>query len=289
MNFEQFVSDIKLNNLTVYGVEVYKDGKLVHSFGDTEDGIYDIYSATKSIVSIAVGIAYDRGLIDFSESILKYLPNDKISMISQKQRDMFEKITVERLLTMSVVGFPFRPEGENYLDFSLNVEIKNPEEKLFAYSNIPVYLICVALQQVLNEDLGDFIVKNILEPLEISKYEYERSPEGIFYGASKMKMTVNELSRIGILMMNMGVYNGKRIISEKYVKLATSVMQNNSQGGYGYYFWKYRDGYSINGKWEQKCYCLPSENLIITYLAHIEDEKCNLLKSMEKYIIFDYI
>lgn len=288
MNFDQFIKDIEYNKWNVFGVEVYKDGKLIHSYGDTENNIYDIYSATKSVLSVAVGIVYDRGLIDFNKSILQYLPKEKVETLNSKQKSAFEKISVHRLLTMAVEGLPFRPEGDNYLDFALNVEIKNPEKVAFEYSNIPVYLVCVSLENILGEDLGIFIENNILKPLDITKYEYGRSPEGIFYGASKMKLTVNELSRVGMLMMNKGVYNGKRIISEEYVTLATSIQQMNREGGYGFYFWKYRDGFSINGKWKQKCYCLPEQNLMVTYLSHIEDNSNDLKESMERNIMNKY-
>lgn len=285
MVFEKFVSDIKTHGWNVHGVEVYVRGELVHSYGDTCDGIYDIYSATKSITSIAVGIAYDRGLINFGDSILKYLPDEKVDGLSSEQKSMWEQITIKRLLTMGVYGFPFRPEGDNYLDFALATEIPNPSEVTFSYSNIPTYLMCVALEKVLGEDLGGFIEREILEPLGIDKYEYGRSPEGIFYGASKMKLTVNEFSRIGLLMMNLGVWGNQRIVSEEYAKMATSLQQENSLGGYGFYFWKYRDGFSINGKLKQKCYCLPKEGIVVAYLANIEDDSHDLVESMERNIL----
>ena len=60
MDFDAFVKDIIDNKLNVYGVEVYENGTLTHSFGDTE-GIYELYSATKTITSIAAGLAYDEG------------------------------------------------------------------------------------------------------------------------------------------------------------------------------------------------------------------------------------
>ena len=99
-----------------------------------------------------------------------------------------------------------------------------------------------------------------------------------------MELSVNELSRIGLLLQNKGVYNGRRIVSEKYVNAATSVRQMNREGGYGYFIWKYRDGFSINGKWKQKCYVFPEEQLVITFLSHIE-EKCDLIKSMELHLL----
>ena len=75
------------------------------------------------------------------------------------------------------------------------------------------------------------------------------------------------------------------IVSEEYVEMATSIQQMNREGGYGFYIWKYRDGFSINGKWKQKCYVLPKRGIIVTYLSHIEDDSHDLLESMEKNIL----
>lgn len=285
MNFEAFQNDIIENNWNVFGVEVYEKGRLTHSFGDTTGHLYDIYSATKSVVSIAVGILYDQGLIELEKSILEYLPEDKVDGLSSEQRQSFEKVTVERLLTMSVAGFPFRPEGDNYLDFCLSCKLENPKERVFHYNNINVYLVSVALTEILGYDLGEFIEKNIFQPLGITQYEYGRSPEGYFYGASKLKLTVHDLGKIGLVMYHGGVYEGKRIVSEKYVRLAISLQQMNREGGYGYYFWKYRDGFSINGKWMQRCYCLPKQDVMITYLANIQENSKDLLHSMEKNLL----
>ena len=96
---------------------------------------------------------------------------------------------------------------------------------------------------------------------------------------------MHELSKIGMLLYNGGIYEGKRIVSEEYVKEATSVQQMNREGGFGYFIWKYRNGFSINGKWKQKCYILPKDKLVVTYLSHIEDDTCELKESMEKNIL----
>ncbi|MCQ2593164.1 MAG: serine hydrolase [Treponema sp.] len=285
MNFSNFTSDIQKNNWNVYGVEVYENSVLTHSYGDTEDGIHEIYSATKSVLSVAFGIAYDRGLVKLDESIVEYLPKEKVQRLSEEQRAVWKQISLHRLLTMSVEGLPFRPKGDNWLDFTLFCKIKNPDKKLFKYTNLNSYLIGVALSVVLKCDLGEFIKEEILKPLDINKFEMTYSPEGYFYGASGMKLCVHDLSKIGLLMSNGGVYNGKRIVSEEYVKMATSVQQMNREDGYGFFFWKYRDGFSINGKWKQKCYCLPDQALIVSFLSHIEEESDDLLASMERNIL----
>ena len=288
MNFTAFVNDIIKNKWNVYGTEVYRDGVLLHSFGDTTENLHELYSATKTILSIAVGIAYDEGLFDLNKCILDYLPEKNLKKMSEKQVKTFEKITIHRLLTMSVGDLPFRAEGESWLDFSIACEIKNPEEKVFNYSNINSYLVGVALTNALGKDLGEFIEERLLRPLDITRFEYTRCPDGYFYGASGMKLTVHDLSKFGLLLMNKGSYNGQRIVSEKYVEMATSIQQMNREGGYGYFIWKYRDGYSINGKLGQKCYILPNSGIIVTYLSNIEDSGSDLKDSMEKWLIEDY-
>ena len=285
MNFDAFIKDIEDNGWCVFGAEVYEDGRLTHSWGDTTEKVHDIYSATKVVQSVAVGIAYDRGLIDFDRSVLDYLPKENVEKLSESQAETFKKITVQRLLTMSVDGFPFRPEGDSWIDFALSCDIKKAETRVFNYNNICAYLVSVVLTEILGEDLGGFIEREIFKPLGITDYEYGRSPEGYFYGASMMKLTVNGLSKIGLLFYNKGIYDGQRIVSEEYVNMATSVQQMNREGGYGYFIWKYRDGFSINGKWKQKCYVLPPRGLIVTYLSHIEDDSHDLLDSMEKNIL----
>ena len=68
-------------------------------------------------------------------------------------------------------------------------------------------------------------------------------------------------------------------------ELATGVQMSNREGGYGYFVWKYLDGFSINGKLKQKCYVLPKRGLVITQLCEIEDTGNDLRDSMEKWIL----
>ena len=285
MDFTGFVSDIQLNGWNVYGAEVYVDGKLVHSYGDTDENIHDIYSATKAILSIAVGIAVDEKKFDIDKSILYYLPENRVEGISAEQRNVFEKISVKRLMTMSVGDIPFIGEGDSFIDFALETKIDKPEERVFNYSSLSSYLVGVALTEALGTDLGPFIEKRIFEPLGIDRFEYDRCPEGYFYGSSGTKLTVNELSKLGLLFYNRGVFAGERILSEDYIDEATSIQQMNREGGYGYFLWKYRDGFSINGMRGQKCFVLPSQKLVISFLSFIEEGSGELVKSMEKHII----
>ena len=284
MDFDAFIRDIREHRWEVHGAEVYDHGRLIHAWGDT-DGAHELYSVTKSVLSVALGIAWDRGLIRFEKPVLTYIPPEYLDRMSSRQRETWGKITLHRLMTMSVSDLPFRPEGEDWLAFSLGVPIPRPEEKVFHYTNISAYLAGVALTEAAGKDAGRFIEEEIFDPLGIKDHSLGRSPEGYFYGASGMKLSVHDLSRIGLTLCDGGQYLGKRIVSGEYVRQAASVLQMNREGGYGYFFWKYRDGFSMNGKLKQRCHVLPERGLVITYLSNIEDPSPALRESMERHLL----
>lgn len=285
MNFNAFVKEITDNEWDVHGLELYEDGHLTHRYGNTADSKFPIYSATKTITSIAAGIAYDHGKIKLQDSILKYLPPEIVKEMPKEQSAAFRTITLERLLTMSVDDFPFRPEGESYLTYSLSCPLPNVQSKVFHYTNISAYLIGAALTRALQEDLLQYLNRNLFIPLHITEPVCQRCPDGYFYGASGMELSVHDLSQVGLLLYHGGVYEKNRIVSEKYVKMATGIRQMNQEGGYGYFIWKYRNGFSINGKWGQKCYILPQNKLIVTYLSHMEEDSHKLTESMERNLL----
>lgn len=285
MNFSAFTEEIKKNSWNVFGAEVYFDGELVHQYGDTIEHRYPIYSATKAITSIAVGMAVDEGKLDVHKSVLAYLPNSVISKLPQEQLEVYNCITTKRLLTMSVSGYPFRPTGESWLEETFQYPIPDVNKTEFDYSNFFAYLVGVVASCAVKEDLYQYLNRKLFEPLGIWNPPAMRCPDGYFYGASGMELSVHELSKIGLLLYNGGVHEGRRILSEEYVKEATSIQQMNREGGYGYFVWKYRDGFSINGKWGQKCFVLPKEGLVITYLSHMEENASVVKGSMEKNIL----
>ena len=284
MGFEAFAADVQAYGWNVHGAELYEDGVLTGSFGDTESK-FPVYSATKSVLSIAAGMAWDRERISFEKSVLDYLPGVYVSAMRPEQTAAYRSITLHRLMTMSVEGYPFRPEGENYLKFCLDWPVQHPEKRVFHYSNIPACLAGIALSEALEEDVWAFLERELLAPLEIRDARYARCPEGFFYGASGMDLSVHDLSRIGLLLYRGGMAGRERIVSRDYVNLATSPLQRNREGGYGYFFWKYRNGFSINGKWKQRCCVLPERKLVISFLSDIRDDSDALIKSMERHIL----
>lgn len=285
MNFQGFVDTVKQNNWELYGIQVFQNGQIIEKYHEESMQRHPIYSATKSITSLAVGMAVDDGKFDIDTSIYEYLKSEVPTYVSQKQIDTLKKITVKRLLTMSVQGYPFRPQGENWLEYSLTYPLENVDEKGFDYSNIQAYLVGVAVAKALGVHLYDYLEERLFQPLGIVAPIYLNCPSGHFYGASGMQLTVPELGKIGQLCLQKGMYEGKRIVSESYIEEATSIHQMNREGGYGYYFWKYGDGYRISGKWGQRSYVFPKKDMVVTYLSNMEHGSGLLTEAMEEYIL----
>lgn len=283
MNFQGLVDTIKEQNLEVYGIQVFNKGEIVGSWQEEPIQRHPIYSATKSITSLAVGMARDDGKFDIEAPIYEYLQSEVPIYASDKQRKNLKKLSVKRFLTMSVQGYPFRPEGDNWLEFSLMYPLENVEEKSFDYSNIPAYLVGVAVGKALGVHLYDYLEERLFDPLAILKPTFQSCSSGHFYGASGMFLTVPELAKIGQLCLQKGMFEGKRLVSEAYIREATSLQQMNREGGYGYFFWKYKDGYRISGKWGQRSFVFPEKDMVVTYLSN--NGSGEVTEAMDKYIL----
>lgn len=284
MDFEQFIKTIEEHRWGVHGVQIMQNGEVLHQYGDVKNCRYPIYSATKAFTSTAVGLAVDEGKFSIEESVWEYLKEEVPTYASQRQVENLKKITIKRLLTMSVDGYPFRPEGDNWLEFSLMYPPRQVEMPIFSYSNIPAYLVGVALEKALDEHLISYLTPRLLEPLSIKNPPYGNCSSGYFYGASKMELTVEELGRLGSLYLQKGCFNHQRILSESWIEQATTSHISNREGGYGYFIWKYKNGYRISGKWGQRCFVFPEEKMTITYLANMKSGSEVLTETMEKFL-----
>lgn len=283
MNFEKFIQVSQKEQWKLHGIQVFQNNRMIHQYGDCRTR-YPIYSATKTITATAVGIAVEEGRFSIEKSLYEYLGKEIKEYVPMEQQEHFRNITIKRLLTMSVAGYPFRPEGENWLAFSLNYPLKQVEQPSFSYSNIQAYLVGVALEKAVGEHLISYLQPRFFEPLSIVSPVYQNCPSKHFYGASGMQLSVSELSRIGELYLGKGIYHGRRILAENWITKATSMHQKNQQDGYGYFIWKYRDGYRISGKWGQRCFVFPKQQLVVTYLCDMEYGSEAVTQGAEKYL-----
>ena len=285
---KEVIAQIVENNMEVYGIVVMQDGEKLaeHHFGCEERR--NLYSITKSITSTAVGMAIAEGHFRLTDSILPYFEQELKGSISQLQREQLEKVTVERLLTMSIMDYPFmRLTCDNWLQHILSRPLPNIGERKFRYNNFVSYLAGVMVEKTTGMSVLDYLRPRLFEPLQIHAVNCAYSPEGHYYGSTGMQLTVNELSRLGQLYLQKGSYGGRQLLSSEWVEQATAKQIENKEEGYGYYFWRQKhNSYCARGKWGQICLVLPDKKAVIAVLSHMEKEP--LVKKLDQ-CLWEYI
>ena len=273
---KQFINDISNSGFELYSIRVMQEGKLIAGHDFAPNIRRPIYSVTKSFTSTALGMAMDESDLRLEDSILKYFEADLPTKCSQDSKDSLESITIKRLLTMSVLGYPFRPKGEDWIAYSLQVPLTEVQREKFSYSNIPAYLIGVIVEKVVKQNVMDYLQPKLLNPLGIKTPIYSNCPKGHFNGATGMELTVDELTLFGQLYLQNGTWKNANLINPNWVEQATTKQIDNRDYGYGYYFWMTKPkGYLMSGKLGQRCYVFPEKQLVITYLGNLDTEDNN--------------
>jgi CubicO group peptidase (beta-lactamase class C family) len=219
-------------------------GEVVH--GPTVK--HDVQSVSKSIVSLLVGIAVDRKLItSIDEPVFKFFPEYASLRSPAKGR-----ILLRHLLTMSS-GLAW-DEKRPYTDpensesrlidspdpyrFVLEQPIATEPGLVWNYSGGSSALLGAILQKVTGKSLIDFAREALFEPLGINDFEWVRMPYGEIAAASGLRLRSRDMAKIGQLLLSRGEWQGKRIVSAKWVEESlTPRFRTEPTYYYGYQWW----------------------------------------------------
>ena len=260
----------------VHTAEIICDGEVVLHKCFDEDRAYPVYSAAKSVTSMAFSLCCDDGSMSPQALLAEY--------IDDKYKKLFpngpHKLPLERLLTMTAGEYPFRPQGDDWLEyiFSLGVDTSDAS---FHYSNIPAYLVGLACENAVGMPLMKYLEKRIFEPVGITVPKFAVCPQGHFYGATGMETDVHSLALLGQLYLQKGEWNGVQLISRQAVELAVSPHVFTGSDHYGYFFRVGEDSFSIVGKWGQRCIVYPEKRLVVAYLSHCPDRSQELFELVD--------
>ena len=199
----------------------------------------------------------------------------------------FQKLSIERFLTMSVPNLPFRLQGDDWYSYIENLDADYEAAPDFCYSNICAYLVGVATENAVKKPLMQYMKDKLFDPLEMEIPNYMKDPYGHFYGASGMRLQVKELSKLGILYLQNGRFKNTQVIPVDWIKESSSGKIKNREGGYGYFIWRYHSGYRISGKWGQRSIVVPEKDIVLTYLSDLqENEQSDKMDVMVKEFLF---
>ena len=238
----------------VHAVVVVKDGKLVFeeyfpgkdldlsNLGNgiaystrqfNRDSRHSAASVSKSIASILVGIAIDEGLIQGTdETMFSFFPDyGNLSDAIKNQ------ITLQHMLSMTS-GLPWSKaysydDPRNDLVAMLNSDdpIGYVLEKstvaapgtTFIYNSGTANLLGEIVRRTSGMTLADFAEQRLFTPLGIDSYEWYAFPKApeMAVASSTLYLRPRDMAKIGQMVLNGGVWNGTRVVSEAWVSQST--------------------------------------------------------------------
>ena len=306
------VSRIRDNTLPrVYSVLLVKDGKLVfeeYFAGHHRYQFYEMHSVSKSVTSILVGIAVDRGLIGVDDPVHTYFNDFK----GLEWIDRPYPITIKNLLTMTH-GTDWdersRPlsdpknsiramtDGDDWLHFILNHKLIEPPGTRFNYAGGMTVLLGEIVSRTSGLDLGGFAELYLFHPMGIYIEGWHRSRLGVVNCQGGLYLRPRDMAKIGQLMLDKGVWQGKRIVSEKWVEASLTKRVTAEYGlGYGY---QWRLGQAVigdqlvdlffaSGRGGQHIFVVPELHLVAVFTAQPIDNSGGHNRNfimMEDYVL----
>lgn len=267
--FEQYVEDLR-----VLGVIVSQNGEEIGRQLWDEECRRNIYSASKSYTSCAVGIAIKEGLLSLDEHLTDCYAADLPAHVDEN----LAKATVRDLLTMhlgqekgSLMGKQ-RPQyaEDDWVRMVLAIPFTDAPGTKFVYNNVGPYLAGVLVQRRAGCNLVEYLMPRLFQPMGIKRPVWETDPLGYTFGAGGLMLTISELHRLGLLYLQDGNWNGRQIITKEWARESTSRQTDNAKDdyGYGYLFWGGPEGtFRADGKYSQLSIVCRDKNAVITVVA----------------------
>lgn len=218
---------------TVY--EYYRNRKM-------HDKLHKVNSVTKSVLSILIGIAIDQKVIEsVHEPVYPYFP---------ELQTIPKELTIEHLLTMSPgidwpefgawEGQPFPMiNSTDWVRFVFSRERTETPGQTMIYNSGCSHILSAIVQRATGVTLQDYAHKYLFGPLNIRDTRWHSDSNGIAIGGFGLCLKTEDMLKIGRLMLQKGMWEGKRIVSEEWVTESTTPRLKTYEdiGSYGYHWW----------------------------------------------------
>lgn len=213
------------------------------------DTKHDLRSVTKGVISLVFGIALDRKLIgDIDEAIIDWLPQYSDLRTQEKER-----ISLRHLLTMSAglqwnENVPFTDPNNSAMRmlgsadrcrYVLEQPVAAPGGQIFNYNSGCTLLLEAVIAKAAGGAIDDVTREFLLEPLGITDFEWTKNSESGILEWGGLRLRSRDLAKIGQLVLNGGNWNGRQIVSQKWVKESTAAHIGPAAliYFYGYQWW----------------------------------------------------
>ncbi len=267
---------------------IYKDQILLEKYADGFDKNTPLlgWSMTKSITGTIYGILQKQGKVDVqnttnipdwkNDNRKNITYNDLLHMNSGLEWD-------EDYFTMSDVTKMLFLES-NMGEVQLKKQLTGNPDASWNYSSGTANLLAGNLlrkQFKTYQEYLDFWYRELLDKIGMHSSLIETDMEGNYVGSSYGWANTRDWSKLGLLYLHRGNWNGEQIIDSTWVDYV-STPTNTSDGRYGAQFWLNAGGYypdvsrdvfSMNGFQGQRVFIIPSKEMVVVRMGLTEGSK----------------
>ena len=277
--------------------------------GFAQSSYNNISSATKSVVSMLVGIALGQGRLSLDQHMLEFFP----ALAVQEKDPRKHAITLRHLLSLQT-GFVKLMPDKIWLD-PVRLALERPMERQpgeeFFYDNLGVDILSAILSRVTGKSAAAFADETLFKTLGVWRdaaarftwhndpqgahtwheygswdekegYLWKVDPQGYSTGSYGAHFTAREMAKLGYLYLNQGRWDGEQVVPAPYVQDST---REQSEGGppvgtaYGYLWWlaqhENHAAFFASGFGGKLIYVFPDLDLVVVTIASSERGKSN--------------
>ncbi|MGP3533460.1 serine hydrolase domain-containing protein [Microbacterium sp. RD1] len=171
----------------------------------------DIHSVAKAVCVVAAGIAADDGLLDVDAPVAAYLTDVELG-------EGVDAVTLRHLLTMtSGIDLPWSETMmTDWPDLAREFLRRPTRGRAFQYSNASTYTAMRAVAVVVG-DVEKWLGPRLFDPLGWTDATWRRCPDGSIVAGEGLALRTSELARLGHLIRDGGVWDGRRLITRPWI------------------------------------------------------------------------
>ena len=265
--------------LAVRSLHLHRPGRpaVVHRFVD--DTAENIYSVSKTVTALAVGIAREEGLLDLDDRAVDHLPSPE-----GRYGEGVGDVTIRHLLTMTS-GSPitvFAQEERDHRDLTslyLETPLAREAGSAFEYSNGGPFLLSRIIAQRTGQTLRDWLMPRLFQPLDIVNPQWHTTVDGHSAGATGLHLKSGEMARIGEVLAGRGSVDGAELVPAAWVDLMHAEDTwvdtgwpdpDNARYGLGVWASQGEGAWRADGAYGQFLLVLPAQQAVLTVTSHLE-------------------
>jgi CubicO group peptidase (beta-lactamase class C family) len=271
---------VRTKGLPLHNLLVIRRGQLILDaslYPYSPEGPHDVASVTKSITSLLVGIAIDKGLVEsVRQPVVSLLP----AAVRGTPNAQRQAMTVGHLLTMtSGLDCGFEPgerelaamrRSDDWPAFAFALPMRAAPGTQYAYCSCNNHLLSAILSARTGRSALTFARTHLFDPLGIGTASWPADNHGRTHGWGDLHLFPKDLAKIGELYRNGGIWKGRRILSESWVRQSTQPHVRVREGvGYGYSWWintaREPAIYEAVGRGGQRVAVVPDKELVIVF------------------------